>query len=159
DHEIEARIGIGKRAHVAGVDLHAVAHAFQRGVAQGDILGVARLIFLAPDIDARYSTGRQPAGDGRQHGTAAAAHVEHGFVAAQMKAIEDSLPFEELAAPGGVDKAGNIHEKEEEIEGHQHGCADHPLAPAYERTDPGAHRQYSKDRRKEWRIKTVVATL
>jgi hypothetical protein len=102
DHEIKARIRIRKRAHVPSVDLYAIADTFEGRIEQGDIPGIARLILFAPDIDACHSARRQPASDRRQYRASAAPHVKHAFVAAQMKVIQNSVPFEKLAAPGRV---------------------------------------------------------
>jgi len=112
---------------------------------------------FAPDIDACHSARRQPAGDRRQHRASAASHVEYPFVAAQTKAIQNSLPLEKLAASGRVKKAADVQEKEEEIERHLHGSANYPLPPADRRADPGGHGQNPKDHRKVRRVIAVVA--
>ena len=98
---------VKKEANLAYVDVVGpngalIAHTFEGRVEQGHVPSVARLILCAPDIDACHSAGRQPAGNRRQYCASAAPHVEHPFVAAQMKVIQNSVPLEKLAAPGRV---------------------------------------------------------
>ena len=111
--DVEGRIGKRQRPHVAGLDLDAVPHAFERRVSQRHVARIPGLIVRAPQIDAGHSPGRQPPGDGGQDGAASAAHVEHAFVAAQVKPVEDLVPDLELAAPGGVEKAERVGQEEQ----------------------------------------------
>jgi hypothetical protein len=83
---------------------------------QGDHLRVPRLIFLAPDVHACDLTRRQPAGDSRQHRASSAPHIEYPLVTAEVEAIQNALPFNELAAPGRVEKADKIRQKEDKVE-------------------------------------------
>ena len=93
-------------------------------VAQRDVPSIARLILCAPYVDACHSARRQPEGERGQYCASAAPHVKHAFVAAQMQVIQNLVPLEKLAVPGGVEKAAGIGEKEDEIECHSHGRAD-----------------------------------
>src|SRR5262249_4106438 len=80
--------------------------------------GIAGLIHRAPDIDASDFAGRQPAGDCGQYRAPAAAHIQDGFVASQIQAVENFLPLDEFAAAGGVPEAGRTCGAEHEVEAH-----------------------------------------
>ncbi len=94
----------------------AVLHAFERRVPHRDVARIPGLIVRAPQIDAGHPPGGQPPGDRGQDGAASATHVEHALVAAQAKAVEDFVPDLELAAPGRVEKAERVREKERAVE-------------------------------------------
>ena len=114
--EVERAFRKRQRPHVAGVDFDPIAHSFERGIAQRHLARVPGLIELAPQIDARGSTGAQPARDGGEDGAAPATHVEHLLVAAKPQPVEDLFPDKELAARRRMEKARRVGEKERRVE-------------------------------------------
>src|SRR5206468_7191878 len=82
--------------------------------------------------------------------------VQHFFVAAQAKTFQNSIPLEKLAAPGRVEKAAGVAEKEEGIEGHLHGSAAVTLQPHDARAHRGGH---TKDRKGHQGVRRVVAVV
>src|SRR6185369_13518469 len=123
DYDIEAGLAKRQGAHIPGFDVHAIGNAFERGIAQRDIPGVAGLIVRAPDVDPGRATVRQPPRDRSEHSAAPATHIEHALIAAQAGAIENGLPLEKLPPSRRVEEADGHTEEEDEI-----ACR-HPRGP------------------------------
>lgn len=112
NYEIESRIREGKRPHVGGLDVHPIANAFQRSVAKRSALAVTGLVRRTPDIHAAHPARGQPVCDGRQHRAPATTHMKDHFVTTHPNTIQNALPFEEFATPGGVEKAEGVGQEQ-----------------------------------------------
>jgi len=108
NRQIKSSVREWERSHVGGLDVHAIADPFQRRVAQGDVHRIARLVRCTPDIHACHSACRQPACDGRQDCAPTAPHIEHHLVAARVRSVQNTVPLDELATSGGIEKAGGV---------------------------------------------------
>jgi mandelate racemase/muconate lactonizing enzyme-like protein len=98
----------------------------------------------------------QPLGDGGEDRAPSTPHVEHAFVAAQMKRVEDVVPGLKLVACGGVEKAGRVGQEECAVDS-QHPCQMASLTPP---SDDRGDRASSTDRRKgHQRVRRVIAVV
>src|SRR4029453_6688379 len=101
--------------------------------------------------------GSQPRRNGRQDGTASTTHVEHAFVAVEAKAVDDFVPYLELAAPGGVEKAGRVRQKERAVESERRRQVV-VLPPAgHDRSDHAGSAEHGKGLQRIGRVVAVVS--
>ena len=92
DHEIEGSVGKRERPHVARLDVDSIRHAFDRRVVQRDLARVSGLIVRAPQVDAGDAPGPESSRDGDEDRASSTPHVEHAFVAAKVKFVEEVVP-------------------------------------------------------------------
>lgn len=113
DHHVERTVVEGQLTHVGSVKLDSFGHALEGGVLAGNLLGVARLIRGAPDIDTDGPSEGQALGRHQQHRAAAAADVQQPLVSFELEPIEQLGPDGELARAGGVDEDARIEKQPE----------------------------------------------
>ena len=89
-------------AHVRRMQFDPFGDAFGQRVLLRGRHGVAPLVLDAPDIDAHGAALRQVFGGHQQHRAAAAAKIEHTFVATDGRAGQQVAPYLEFAATRGV---------------------------------------------------------